>query len=295
MVINLTLFTKEDEEKLLCKGVYLIEHDNTSLKYVGSTKTTFKCRWKNHIKAIRRNTANKVLLNIYNKYGIDGFKFSILEIINSNDVSYIRQRERYWIEKLDTYKKGANCTLNTESALYDSNLKHHKYTEEEKLELRKNSPNKKTVYLYDENGVLINTFCSTVECDRFLGLEKRRTNWAINHFQSLKKKYYPSYELKEWCPKKEKEKIKKESAQKAAITRKNNGYNVCIESQKNKIRMNNPKRKQVALYDLDGNFIRKFNSLNECDDYLKLYRGTTSKVFRGLTKVLRKKYIPKLI
>ena len=28
---------------------------------------------------------------------------------------------------------------------------------------------------------------------------------------------------------------------------------------------------------------------------LNLHRGTTSKVFRGLTKVLRKKYIPKLI
>ena len=49
------------------------------------------------------------------------------------------------------------------------------------------------------------------------------------------------------------------------------------------------------MYDLEGNFVKKFNSFNECDDYLKLYRGTTSKVFRGLTKVLRKKYIPKLI
>lgn len=295
MIINLTPFTKENEERLLCKGVYLIEHNKTSLKYVGSTKTTFKCRWKNHLKSIRKNNTNKVLLNIYDKYGIEGFKFSILEIITSDDVSYIRQRERYWIEKLDTYKNGANCTLNTENPLCDSNLKHHKYTEEEKLEKRRNSRNKKTVYLYDENGILLNVFCSTVECDRFLGLEKRRTNWAINHFKSLKKKYYPSYELKEWNPKKEKEKIRKESAQKAAIKRKDKGYNICTENQKVKIRMSNPKRKQVALYDLDGNFVKKFNSLNECDDYLELYRGTTSKVFRGLTKVLRKKYIPKLI
>lgn len=57
----------------------------------------------------------------------------------------------------------------------------------------------------------------------------------------------------------------------------------------------NLKDKGVALYDLDNNFVKEFDSMNECDDWLNLYRGTTSKVFRGLTKVLRKKYIPKLI
>ena len=64
---------------------------------------------------------------------------------------------------------------------------------------------------------------------------------------------------------------------------------------KDKIRMGNPNRKQVALYDLENNLIKVFDSLNECDDYLGLYRGSTSKVFRGICKTLKKKYIPKLI
>ena len=104
-------------------------------------------------------------------------------------------------------------------------------------------------------------------------MEKRRTNWAINHFKSLKKKYYPSYELKEWHPKKEKEKLRKESAQKAAIKRKDRGYNIRTENQKVKIRMSNPKRKQVALYDLDGNYKRSFNIDDVVEDFTRLPNG----------------------
>ena len=39
---------------------------------------------------------------------------------------------------------------------------------------------------------------------------------------------------------------------------------------------------------------RTFQSLNECDDYLELTRGTTSKVLNGKGKTLKKLYIPKL-
>ena len=288
--INLKEFT--EETKLFDKGVYMITNINTDIKYIGSTILSFSDRWRRHLNGLRRNVGNTVLLNIYHKYGLSGFRFSILESMNNNSMLEIRNRERYWIEYYDTCHYGANCTENTLNSLEGHKTK--PYTDEDKLKLLITSPNRKPVYLYDEDGTLVNKFLSSADCDRYLGLRKGRTNWAINHpLLALKRKYYPTYEERTWCPKDIKIKNRLEAAKKAAITRKK--HYVVTDIQKEKLRISNPKRREVALYDLEGNFVKKFNSFNECDDYLKLYRGTTSKVFRGLTKVLRKKYIPKLI
>ena len=89
----------------------------------------------------------------------------------------------------------------------------------------------------------------------------------------------------------------------AAETRIANGsyYNKPIrrgfhisEEQKVKERMSNSTRIQVDLYNLDDTFYMHFNSLNECDDFLGLTRGTTSKVMmhKNGAKTLRRKYIP---
>lgn len=283
-----------DEVNLKDRGVYIITHKSTDIKYVGSTTTTFQERWRAHLNGFKRGIGNRVLLNICNKYGIEGFKFSIIESMNDATAHQIRIKERYWILTYDTYKNGANCTLETECAF--KNFDRRAYTEEDKLKYMLTSPTKKKVYLYDEHGTLLYVFPSSAACDRFLNLPKRRTNWVINHpLKSLMKKYYPSYENKVWNPSEEKYKRKCRAMAKVAKHRKENGTNIVDDNQKLKIRLNNPFRKKVALYDLDDNFVKEFNSMNECDDWLNLYRGTTSKVFRGLTKVLRKKYIPKLI
>lgn len=289
---NLKDFTKEI--KLSDKGVYMISHIDTDIKYVGSTTLRFSSRWRSHLNGFCKNIGNKVLLNIYHKYGISGFRFSIIESMNNSSLLEIRNKERYWIEYYNTYKYGANCTKNTLNAL--EGCKRNPYTEEDKLRLLITSPNRKSVYLYDEDGNLVNKFLSSVDCDRYLGLRKGRTNWAINHpLLALKRKYFPTYEERTWCPKEIKRKSRLESARKVSILRKKKENYIVSDNQKEKIRLSNPKRREVALYDLGGNFVKKFKSFNECDDYLKLCRGTTSKVFRGLTHILRKKYIPKLI
>lgn len=283
-----------DEVNLKDRGVYMITHQSTDIKYIGSTITTFQERWRAHLGGLKRGIGNRVLLNICNKYGIDGFRFSIIESMNDATIHQIRMREKHWICFYDTYKDGANCTLETECAF--KNFDRREYTEEDRLKYMLTSPTKKKVYLYDRQGTLLYVFPSSVACDRFLGLPKRRTNWAINHpIRCLRKKYYPSYEDKVWNPSEEIYKKKCEAMAKVAKLRRANGTNIVSESQKRKIRISNSSSKRVALYDLDNNFVKEFNSMNECDDWLNLYRGTTSKVFRGLTKVLRKKYIPKLI
>ena len=64
-----------DEVNLKDKGVYMITHESTNIKYIGSTITTFQERWRAHLGGLKRGIGNRVLLNICNKYGIDGFIF----------------------------------------------------------------------------------------------------------------------------------------------------------------------------------------------------------------------------
>lgn len=285
-------FTKET--KLKSKGVYLISHSKTDVKYVGSTITYFQERWRAHLNGLKRGIGNTVLLNICKKYGIEGFNFSILEIMDNSSLEEIRERERYWIDKLDTYENGANCTLDTMQAL--KSVSHKPYTEEDKFNQMMSSPTKKTVYLYDIKGNLLYIFPSTCACDRFFGLTKKTTNWAINHpIRSICKQYYPSYELKNWIPEEEIKYRKKQVAIKVAQKRKDKGSYIITENTKNKLRNNHSLSKPVALYNKEGNLIRTFVSQNECDDFLGLTRGSTSKCLKGKCKTLKRIYIPKLI
>lgn len=286
-------FTEETD--LNAKGVYMITHTCSNLKYVGSTTKTFSSRWKSHIQYLKRGKANKGLQNLYKKYGLEGFRFKILEKLDDIE-SIIRQRERYWIDYYDTYHNGANNTLDTSGI--SGWMKGRHYTEEEKQNIMLNSPTKKTVYIYSNTGELLYTFPSCCACDRFFGLKKKTTNWAINHpLRSIcNKKYYPSYELKEnWDIQAEINARLLERAKLVADARKRNNTYTISEKQKNLIRIHNERSKKVRLETLDGTLIKIFNSLNECDDYLEMTRGSTSKVIKGKAKTLKRKYIPILI
>lgn len=50
----------------------------------------------------------------YEKYGIENFKKTILE--NCNELNW-EEREKYWIKKLGTYKKGYNMTVGGEGSI----------------------------------------------------------------------------------------------------------------------------------------------------------------------------------
>lgn len=290
---NIKIKDFTDEINLKANGVYMITHKNTDVKYIGSTftKNGFAGRWRSHISGLRRGIGNVVLLNICNKYGIDGFRFHIIEIIE--DINIVRDRERYWIDYYNTYNNGANVSLDTYFPL--KNYKHRPYTEEDKFRLMLSSPNKKKVYLYNLEGILLYIFPSSGSCDRFLGLKKGRTNWTINHpIRTLCGKYCATHNVmpEGWSPNNEIRKSRKERALKVASIRKKNNSYYMDDVYKNKIRLGSAKRIQVKLTDLDGNTVKIFNSLNECDDYLGITRGTTSKVLKGKAKTLRRKYIP---
>lgn len=293
-MVNNYILNFTEETNLYDKGVYLIVHTDTNVKYVGSTieKYGFKGRWSKHLRDIKKGTGNRVLVNIYRKYGIDGFRFSILERMNFHSIKEVRNKELYYINKYDSYNNGANCTLDTMNPL-TSTLKRELYSEERKLLYKKSCTTKRPVYVYDIEGNLLYTFESSVDADRFFNLRKGRVSEKCIKELSLNKKYFFSRELKDWCPREILERKNKERGQKTLATHNINGWYTSEET-KSKLRNNNPVRKEVDLYTLDGNLIMHFKSLNECDDYLNLTRGATSKVLKGKAKTLKKLYIPKI-
>lgn len=294
-------YTKETN--LRDKGVYLISHRDTDLVYVGSTfqKNGFGARWRQHLLAIQKGTGNRVLCNICNKYGIDGFEFSILERMPNSTKEEIRQRESYYIDVYDSYNHGANCSSDTMQSL--KSYKHLPNTPE-KCQLYKDTcTTKKPMYVYNGEGELIYTFESGVDADRFFNLKKGSTADKAKNGWSYYNQYWFSREIKHWKPRQIKEEhIKKGQIAAHEIRLKNNSYNPprpkkgCHISEERKVkeRLSNPTRLQVDLYNLDGSFFMHFNSLNECDDFLGLSRGTTSKVLKhkNSAKTLRRKYIP---
>lgn len=79
--------------------------------YIGQTSQNIRKRWRDHI-----NTSNEKNSNYYNyplykafrKYGINNFKFEIIEECNVNELN---EKEIFYIEEFNSYKDGYNQTL----------------------------------------------------------------------------------------------------------------------------------------------------------------------------------------
>ena len=87
-------------------GVYTITSPNGSV-YVGMTTKSFSSRWKSHKKELRSSIHKcKGLLRAYDKYGIEGLEFKVLEDLSGCSDSYVLGREKFWWNSLK--KSGIN-------------------------------------------------------------------------------------------------------------------------------------------------------------------------------------------
>tara|TARA_R100000005_G_scaffold90573_1_gene62102 strand:+ start:130 stop:951 length:822 start_codon:yes stop_codon:yes gene_type:complete len=111
-------------------SIYIIQHKETGKKYVGKTVKEPHVRWQQHKQMGRsynnlaEGNSNKSMpiVRALNKHGEDAFTFYVIETVDDENVN---ERERYWIEKFDTYTNGYNSTYGGEGCIRDqSTLKH---------------------------------------------------------------------------------------------------------------------------------------------------------------------------
>lgn len=92
-------------------GVYKITHlSKPELFYIGSASGTFKGknsqkgfyrRFLEHLRNLKnRKHDSRFLQNVVNKYGIEGIRFEIIEIVNTEDRNFILKREQHYLDSL---------------------------------------------------------------------------------------------------------------------------------------------------------------------------------------------------
>lgn len=78
------------------KYIYCVTNQINGLKYIGQTKNP-KRRWY----SLCCNNDNQKITKAIQKHGKENFKMEILETCN---IEKIDEREKYWIDKLNTYR-----------------------------------------------------------------------------------------------------------------------------------------------------------------------------------------------
>lgn len=91
-------------------GIYKFTNLVNNKVYIGQS-TNIEKRKKSHINNyINSNIKdyNTYFYRALRKYGIDNFKYSVIEVVNNKEE--LENREKYWINHYNSYKKGYNST-----------------------------------------------------------------------------------------------------------------------------------------------------------------------------------------
>ena len=87
-------------------GIYAIENTLNGKCYIGQAQD-IRARWHKHLLELRGSRhGNKHLQRAWTKYGEDAFRFVVLE---ECDVDALTEREKDWIDTLNTTKDGYNA------------------------------------------------------------------------------------------------------------------------------------------------------------------------------------------
>ena len=89
--------------------IYKIENLANGKVYIGQTIQSFNRRKRTHENELRNNKhKNLKLQNAWKKYGSESFKFNIIEVCEE---SMLDQKEIYYIQQYDSFKRGYNMTV----------------------------------------------------------------------------------------------------------------------------------------------------------------------------------------
>lgn len=189
-------------------GIYIITHlSKPNYYYIGSTnrnkhktpnRNGFYARFSSHEQELFKNKhSNKFLQNIYNKYGIDGLRFDILEIIQDQTNSYVIDRETYYINFFinNSKIKLINTLLIPKNInpISDELRKKRSLAMVGKYLLKNETPEAKIIRLqklsiaasqpvmqFDKNGTFIKEYSSNIEATRALNHDCSRNICAAS-------------------------------------------------------------------------------------------------------------------
>lgn len=94
--------------------IYQITNDINEKIYIGKTESSIENRFKKHCNdAFRERNEKRPLYAAMRKYGIEHFHIKLIEETKDPE-----EREKYWIEKLGSFKYGYNATIGGDGKRY---------------------------------------------------------------------------------------------------------------------------------------------------------------------------------
>lgn len=226
-------------------GIYCIENMINHKKYIGQSVNIFS-RWQQHKSELnRKKHCNSKLQNAWNKYGEENFNFYILEKCNFSELD---KKEQNYIKNYNSYYNGYNLDfggtnrvrwtkeMRDKLSLFKTNM-----SDEEKEKYRLAHQNECIpIYQIDFDGNIINKWLHGArEASKKLHIEQSCIWNCVNHKRKTYKKYI-------WiaC----------------------NEYNKNTFNPKDYItHSSNPS--SYNMYDLNGLFVKHFNTYKELADY----------------------------
>lgn len=138
-------------------GVYTITNIINNKIYVGSASVTFTDRFTSHKKQLKEDRHfNYKLQQDYNQYGLQNFKFEILEYCKPE---FCLSTEQYWLNILNVCNDKYGYNILTVAG----NNRGFKHTKEQKLKAQKNKkPYINKIYQYDLHGNFLNEYNNTI-------------------------------------------------------------------------------------------------------------------------------------
>lgn len=150
-------------------GIYKITNKINGHSYIGLS-VDIERRWHDHKSPYYwKRERNKPLYKAFIEYGIKNFSFEILEECSIKDLG---DKEKYYIEKFNTYKDGYNATTGGEDYNGEGHPK-HKLNKDDIIDIRtryNNLERKHEVYELYKNRIGESGFHKIWNCETWKGI-----------------------------------------------------------------------------------------------------------------------------
>lgn len=294
--------------------IYKIINDVNDKIYVGQTAETVEKRWLRHKRS--RNYKKYEHIHFYralNKYGVEHFTPIELEKVEANSKKELKEKldylEKYYIKLYKSFENGYNSTLGG-----DGGMLGFKHTEESRKKMSKAHkgviPSEETrkkmsiaqtgkIVSKETRKILSDNLKSrgwTQEAirksaDKHIGL--KMSEETKKKIKTSQKRTILQYDLEnkfiaEWGTIKDAAisiGLKSTSPIRQCLTGKSKQSHGYIWKYKDSLPVKEKKQKRAVLqYDLDGNFIKEFNSLKEASESCKTTDSAIGRCCKGKYK-----------